>query len=325
MTIDDIDIVEINEAFASVVLAWQRELEPDLETRQPQRRRHRPRPPARRHRRASSSPRPCTSCSGPTRAPPSSPCAAVAASAPAPSSSASERSRSPVAPASRGAPAGVRPRSSRSRPSEECSTWRRHPCLHAARSPTLVRRRRPVLSSLLVLAAGASVVPAVRRPRSSRASDRVAVTRVVDGDTIVVDRGGDAEERVRLIGIDTPETKKPDRRCSASARRPRPAPPSCCRRAHAVRLERDVEERDRYGRLLAYVYRDGDGLFVNLALVTRRLRRPATRSRRTSPTSASSAGRPRGPPAGRGLWQACGSATAMWRGAGRRPEHGRRR
>ena len=33
-----------------------------------------------------------------------------------------------------------------------------------------------------------------------------------------------------------------------------------------MRLERDVEARDRYGRLLAYVYRASDGLFVNLAL-----------------------------------------------------------
>ena len=34
-----------------------------------------------------------------------------------------------------------------------------------------------------------------------------------------------------------------------------------------MRLERDAEARDRYGRLLAYVYRADDGLFVNLALV----------------------------------------------------------
>ena len=54
LTIDDIDSIEINEAFASVVLAWAQELKPDIEQGQPQRRRHRPRPPARRHRRACS-------------------------------------------------------------------------------------------------------------------------------------------------------------------------------------------------------------------------------------------------------------------------------
>ena len=49
--VDDIDVAEINEAFASVVLAWQKELGFTRRADQPQRRRHRPRPPARRHRR----------------------------------------------------------------------------------------------------------------------------------------------------------------------------------------------------------------------------------------------------------------------------------
>ena len=48
LSIDDIDTFEINEAFASVVLAWAKEVGADLEQDQPQRRRHRPRPPARR-------------------------------------------------------------------------------------------------------------------------------------------------------------------------------------------------------------------------------------------------------------------------------------
>ncbi len=51
MSIDDIDLFEINEAFASVVLAWQRELGADPEHDQPQRRGHRARPPAGGHRR----------------------------------------------------------------------------------------------------------------------------------------------------------------------------------------------------------------------------------------------------------------------------------
>ena len=46
LTLDDIDAVEINEAFASVVLAWEKEHHPNMELGEPQRRRHRPRPPA---------------------------------------------------------------------------------------------------------------------------------------------------------------------------------------------------------------------------------------------------------------------------------------
>ena len=48
LTIDDIDLVEINEAFASVVLAWEKELHPDMDQGQRERRGHRPRPPPRR-------------------------------------------------------------------------------------------------------------------------------------------------------------------------------------------------------------------------------------------------------------------------------------
>ena len=48
MTIDHIDLVEINEAFAPVVLAWEKEHHPDMEQGERQRRRDRPRSPARR-------------------------------------------------------------------------------------------------------------------------------------------------------------------------------------------------------------------------------------------------------------------------------------
>ena len=91
------------------------------------------------------------------------------------------------------------------------------------------------------------------------------VTRVVDGDTVHV-RVGDRVETVRYIGMDTPETVKPN------------APVQCFGKAASaanrrlvdgqrVRLRLDAEPRDRYGRLLAYVYRRRDGLFVNAALV----------------------------------------------------------
>ena len=52
MTIDDIDLIEINEAFASVVAAWERELEPDIDKVNVERRRDRARPSARLDRRA---------------------------------------------------------------------------------------------------------------------------------------------------------------------------------------------------------------------------------------------------------------------------------
>ncbi len=86
------------------------------------------------------------------------------------------------------------------------------------------------------------------------------VERVIDGDTIVLAGG----ERVRLIGVDTPETVKP--------RTPvQPMGPEASAFTHrllegkTVRLGFDKERRDRYGRMLAYVYLDG--VLVNEALI----------------------------------------------------------
>jgi micrococcal nuclease len=89
------------------------------------------------------------------------------------------------------------------------------------------------------------------------------VERVVDGDTIVVRVDGRAE-RVRYIGVDTPESVKPGVRVQCFAK----AAAAANRRlvlGRSVRLEYDAEARDRYGRLLAYVWR-GDVL-VNAELV----------------------------------------------------------
>jgi micrococcal nuclease len=90
---------------------------------------------------------------------------------------------------------------------------------------------------------------------------------VTDGDTVRVRLGGGRVERVRLIGIDTPELHDPRRAvecfaAEASAQTQRLLPAGT-----AVRLESDVEPRDRFGRLLAYVWRVDDELFVNEALV----------------------------------------------------------
>lgn len=92
------------------------------------------------------------------------------------------------------------------------------------------------------------------------------VERVVDGDTIVVHLGA-TSEKVRLIGIDTPESVDPRQpvECfgpEASARLAELVPPGT-----SVRLEVDAEPRDTYDRLLAYVHRASDGAFVNLAMV----------------------------------------------------------
>lgn len=96
-------------------------------------------------------------------------------------------------------------------------------------------------------------------------SDAIAarVERVVDGDTFVAAIAG-RSERVRLIGVDTPETVDPDRPVQPYGKEAS----SFAKRMltdRTVRLEGDVEPRDRYGRLLAYVWLP-DGTFWNALL-----------------------------------------------------------
>lgn len=89
------------------------------------------------------------------------------------------------------------------------------------------------------------------------------VLRIVDGDTLVLVGG----ERVRLIGIDTPETKHPDRPVECFGPQATEHLEALLGPGAAVRLEFDVERTDRYGRTLAYVWRREDGLHVNRAMV----------------------------------------------------------
>ncbi len=98
------------------------------------------------------------------------------------------------------------------------------------------------------------------------------VIEVTDGDTVVVRLASGGVERVRYIGIDTPEST-PDQpaECfgheAAAANRRLVA-------GRVVSLEPGAERRDDYGRLLAYVRRGG--LMVNAELVRRGLSRSLT-------------------------------------------------
>jgi micrococcal nuclease len=96
---------------------------------------------------------------------------------------------------------------------------------------------------------------------------------VSDGDTVRVRLDSGRVERVRYIGIDTPETAKPDAPGECYGERARDFNERLVG-DRDVRLELDVEERDRYGRLLAYVY--AGGTFVNAELVRAGYAQPLT-------------------------------------------------
>ncbi|CAN5618681.1 thermonuclease family protein [soil metagenome] len=89
---------------------------------------------------------------------------------------------------------------------------------------------------------------------------------VVDGDTVDMTIEG-VKERVRLIGIDTPETKKPNTPVQCFGPEATAFTKSMLPEGTAVYLERDVEARDVYGRLLGYAYLVDTGDFVNLEIV----------------------------------------------------------
>jgi micrococcal nuclease len=130
------------------------------------------------------------------------------------------------------------------------------------------------------------------------------VLRVVDGDTIVVSIGG-LEESVRLLGIDTPESVDPRSpvECfgkEASAHTQGLLPPGT-----DVTLVRDVEARDRYSRLLAYVYRAGDGAFINLELVREGYADVLTFAPNVAHAGDFTAAATQARDEGLGLWSAC--------------------
>ena len=98
---------------------------------------------------------------------------------------------------------------------------------------------------------------------------------VVDGDTVDMIIDG-VEERVRLIGIDTPETKKANTPIQCFGPEATAFTQSLLPEGTAVYLERDVEARDVYGRLLAYAYVAETGSFVNLEIVRAGYAQPLT-------------------------------------------------
>lgn len=132
-----------------------------------------------------------------------------------------------------------------------------------------------------------------------------AVESVIDGDTIKVamDSGS---ETVRLVGIDTPETvhpNKPEQCYGAEASR---YIESLLPKGTPVTLVLDTEARDSYGRLLAYVMRSGDEMFVNWEMVASGHASALSIEPNRFFEGALNAAETRARSTGLGLWGACG-------------------
>ena len=96
----------------------------------------------------------------------------------------------------------------------------------------------------------------------------VTILTVIDGDTVDIEIDG-RTERVRLIGVNTPETKHPTKPIECFGPEASAYMTQLLPKGTDVRIERDTEARDRYGRMLLYLYRDSDNLFINLDLISR--------------------------------------------------------
>ncbi len=130
--------------------------------------------------------------------------------------------------------------------------------------------------------------------------ERARVDRVVDGDTVIVDG-----QRVRLIGIDAPESVKPGSPVDCYG-------PDASARLHQllpnrtpVLLEYDVERRDRYDRVLAYVWLPDPPSLVNLVLVQEGYARAYAFPPNTAHRAAFDAAETRAAASERGLWGSC--------------------
>lgn len=96
------------------------------------------------------------------------------------------------------------------------------------------------------------------------AQEHYRCTRVIDGDTIVVEINHKIE-KVRLIGVDTPETVHPSKPVEYFGREASGFTKLMVE-GKMVRLEYDWQQKDKYRRLLAYIYLE-DGTFLNAEII----------------------------------------------------------
>ena len=196
------------------------------------------------------------------------------------------------------------------------------PARRSSSSSSLVAARGPLAARVSALAS----VGAERAPR--RRPAQAVVVRVVDGDTVVLRLPG-GEETVRLIGIDTPETVKPDTPGrSASGPRPRPTPTSCCPTAPACASPATSRPATTSGGCSLYVWRADDDRFVNLDLAAGGFAPAAVDRAQHRPPSATFAAAadearrrragPVGSAAGAAVITPVASPVTSWRGHARR-------
>ena len=175
-----------------------------------------------------------------------------------------------------------------------------------------MRPKAAACALLLLVLVGCTGGPASQpgnspEPAAAVLGAAATVTEVVDGDTVVV-KVADRTERVRLIGIDTPEVVGGYLPAECYGQEASEFTKSLLPIGTQVHLTRDEEARDRYERLLAYVHRSGDGMFVNLEIAAHGYAEALVIEPNTIHADAFYSAAAAARNQGLGLWGACGSA-----------------
>lgn len=180
---------------------------------------------------------------------------------------------------------------------------------HKGRSSSRFLRPRSAANLTATITAAALAVSCAGRSSppqdaSSAPSGSAIIATVVDGDTVEL-TFGTTVERVRLLGVDAPESVHPSVPVQCFGDESAEALSRLLPAGTVVRVRRDVDGRDRYGRLLLHLYRSEDDLFVNRWLVDNGFADTAFYEPNHAHYAELSAARNTARASGLGLWGSC--------------------
>jgi micrococcal nuclease len=164
--------------------------------------------------------------------------------------------------------------------------------------------RKTCLVSLVGLSLAGCRVPQRATKTTALPLGEATIVAVSDGDTVLVEIDG-KQEHVRLIGVNTPETVKPNFPVECYGPEASHLTKSLLPKGTVIRIERDTEARDGYNRILGYVYRLEDGLFINMELARQGAGVEMSIKPNTAHAEEFHAAIVEAQAAQRGLWKAC--------------------
>jgi micrococcal nuclease len=122
------------------------------------------------------------------------------------------------------------------------------------------------ISTLNIISCNSVSTNTTTATKTTKSDGLFAVKKIVDGDTFWIYNGTEEGEKIRLIGVDAPESRNAFKKKIGYYGKESKTYLTNLLKSKRVKLEYDVVNTDQYGRTLAYVYLE-DGTFVNTELV----------------------------------------------------------